>query len=239
MYYFSMFFGLPFFLSVALSVLTIGLLGIAIERIVFRPVYEGPPLVDALISLGLLIFLENLALHLWGSDTRNVKTTYTEVTLSFFSVLFTLQRLIAFVASLILIMALYFFLNSTRMGKAIVATSQNRIGASLVGIDLSRVYMLTFAISSGLAGAGAALLCPIFYVFPTMGDMPLIKAFVVVVLGGMGNVQGAVAGGFLIGVIESLGGAYISSDYKDAFPFMILIGVLLTRSQGIFGRSVK
>jgi len=239
MYFFSMFFGLPFFLSVALSMLTIGLLGIVIDRVVFKQVYGGPHLLDILISLGLLIFLENLALILWGSETLAVKAPYNDIVLSLFSASFTLQRLIVLVASLILIAALYLFLNHSKMGKAIVATSQNSRGASLVGIDLTKVYMLTFAISSALAAAGGALLSPLFYVFPTMGSMPLIKAFVVVVLGGMGNVQGAVVGGFIVGIVESLGGGYISSDYKNAFPFIILIGVLLIRPQGIFGRRTN
>ena len=130
-------------------------------------------------------------------------------------------------------------MNSTRFGKAIVATSQNPRGAALVGVDLSQVYMATMAISSGLAAAAGALLAPIFYVFPTMGSTPLLKAFVIVVLGGMGNVQGAVVGGFLVGIAESLGGAYISSAYKNVFAFIILIGVLLIRPQGLFGRSEK
>jgi len=237
MYFYAMFFGLPFFLSVALCMLTVGLFGIVIDRIIFRPVYGGPHLLDILISLGLLIFLENGAFLLWGSETLSLKAPYTDVIISIFSASFTVQRLIVLLASLIVIAALYVFLNHTKMGKAIVATAQNPRGASLVGIDLTRVYMMTFAISSALAAAAGALLAPLFYVYPTMGNMPLVKAFVVVVLGGMGNVQGAVVGGFIVGVVESLGGAYISSDYKNAFPFIILIGVLLTRPQGIFGRS--
>lgn len=238
-YFFSMAFGVPFFLAVALSILAVGVAGIAMERIVFKPVYGGPVLNDLLISLGLAVFLENGALLLWGSTSLSVKTPYTDVIIRIFSASVTLQRIIVLVASIVLIGALYGFLNSTRFGKAIVATSQNPRGAALVGVDLSRVYMATMAISSGLAAAAGALLAPIFYVFPTMGSTPLLKAFVIVVLGGMGNVQGAVVGGFLVGVAESLGGAYISSAYKNVFAFIILIGVLLIRPQGLFGRSEK
>jgi branched-chain amino acid transport system permease protein len=238
-YFFSMAFGVPFFLAVALSILAVGLAGIAMERIVFKPVYGGPILNDLLISLGLAVFLENGALLLWGSTSLSVKTPYTDVIIRIFSASVTLQRIIVLVASIVLIGALYGFLNSTRFGKAIVATSQNPRGAALVGVDLSRVYMATMAISSGLAAAAGALLAPIFYVFPTMGSTPLLKAFVIVVLGGMGNVQGAVVGGFLVGIAESLGGAYISSAYKNVFAFIILIGVLLIRPQGLFGRSEK
>jgi branched-chain amino acid transport system permease protein len=237
MYFFSMAFGLPFSLSVFLSILTIGLLGIAIERIVFRPVYKGPILSDLIISLGLLIFLENGAQLLWGKETLGVKTPYTEIIIPIFSASCTLQRIIVFLVSILLIGALYLFLNFTKTGKAIVATSQNPRGASLVGIDIPKIYILTFAISSAFAAAAGALLAPIFYVYPTMGGMPLLKAFVVVVLGGMGNVQGAAVGGFLVGVAESLGGAYISSDYKNAFAFIILISMLLIRPQGLFGKK--
>lgn len=239
MYFFSMYCGIPFFLSVASSMLAIGILGVVIDRVVFRTLYGGPHLLDILMSLGLLIFLENAALLLWGSQTLSVNGPYNDIIIPLFSASFTAQRLIVFVSSLFLIACLYFYLNHTRMGKAIVATSQNSRGASLVGIDLTKVYMLTFAISAALAAAGGALLSPLFYVFPTMGSTPLIKAFVVVVLGGMGNVQGAVVGGLVVGIVESLGGAYISSAYKNAFPFIILIGVLLIRPQGIFGRSMK
>jgi branched-chain amino acid transport system permease protein len=238
-YFFSMAFGVPFFLAVALSILAVGVAGIVMERIVFKPVYGGPVLNDLLISLGLAVFLENGALFLWGSTSLSVKTPYTDVIIRIFSASVTLQRIIVLVASIVLIGALYGFLNSTRFGKAIVATSQNPRGAALVGVDLSQVYMATMAISSGLAAAAGALLAPIFYVFPTMGSTPLLKAFVIVVLGGMGNVQGAVVGGFLVGIAESLGGAYISSAYKNVFAFIILIGVLLIRPQGLFGRSEK
>jgi branched-chain amino acid transport system permease protein len=238
-YFFSMAFGVPFFLAVALSILAVGVAGIAMERIVFKPVYGGPVLNDLLISLGLAVFLENGALLLWGSTSLSVKTPYTDVIIRIFSASVTLQRIIVLVASIVLIGALYGFLNSTRFGKAIVATSQNPRGAALVGVDLSQVYMATMTISSGLAAAAGALLAPIFYVFPTMGSTPLLKAFVIVVLGGMGNVQGAVVGGFLVGIAESLGGAYISSAYKNVFAFIILIGVLLIRPQGLFGRSEK
>lgn len=237
MYFFCVYLGLPFFLSVALCMVTIGLFGILLERVVFKPVIGGPHLLDVLMSLGLLIFLENMALLLFGARTLGVNVPYYETVVSFASISLTLQRLIVLISSCLLISALYCFLNLTRTGKSIVATSQNPRGAALVGIDLSRVYMLTFGISSALAAAGGALLAPIFYVYPTMGNMPLIKAFVVVVLGGMGSVPGAVVGGFIVGVVESLGGAYISSAYKNAFPFIIFVVVLLTMSKGIFGRS--
>lgn len=237
MYFFSMKAGAPFFVSVGLCMITIGLLGVFFDRFIFRTVYGGPHLRDILISLGLLIFLENMALLLWGSETLSIKGPYTETIIRVLGASLTVQRIVVLIASLVLISALYVFLNYTKTGKAIVAVSQSPRGASLVGIDLSVVYMVTFGISSALAAAAGALLAPLFYVYPTMGSMPLIKAFVVVVLGGMGNVQGAVVGGFIVGIVESLGGGYISSDYKNAFPFLILIAVLLMRPEGIFGRS--
>jgi branched-chain amino acid transport system permease protein len=239
MYLLSMLSGLPFFLAIAGSMIAVGVLGIAMERIVFRPVYEAPHLNSLLVSLGLLIFLENVVLVLCGPKTLSVKGPYTEVILSLFSISVTLQRVVILAASIVLISAFYIFLNFTLTGKSMMATAQNPRGASLVGISPSKVYVTTFAISSTLAAAGGALLSPIFYVYPTMGNTPLIKAFVVVVLGGMGNVHGAVIGGFIVGIAESLGAAYISSDYKSAYSLIILIVVLLTRSQGLFGKSVK
>ena len=239
MYLLTMLLNLPFFLAIAGSMVTVGVLGIIMERIVFRPVYEAPHLNSLLVSLGLLIFLENAVLVLCGPKSLSVKGPYTDVIISFFSVCVTLQRVIIFAASIVIISAFYLFLNFTLTGKSMMATAQNPRGASLVGISLPKVYVTTFAISSVLAAAGGALLAPIFYVYPTMGNTPLIKAFVVVVLGGMGNVQGAVIGGFIVGIVESLGAAYISSDYKSAFSLILLIVVLLTRSQGLFSKSVK
>lgn len=239
MFLFAMVLKAPFFLAVALSIVGVGIVAVAIERTVFRPVYAAPHLNSLLVSLGLLIFMENAVQLVAGPDSLMVKGPYTDTILSIFSFSVTLQRLMIFVVSILIIMSFYLFINFTLFGKAMMATAQNARGACLVGISPKKIYMVTFAISSALAAAGGALLAPIFYVYPTMGNMPLIKAFVVVVLGGMGNVQGAIVGGFIVGIAESLGGAYISSDYKNAFPLLILIAVLLTRSQGLFGKSVK
>jgi branched-chain amino acid transport system permease protein len=236
-YFFGMYLRLPFFVSVALSMVAVGLFGVLVERLVFRRIYQGPALNDILVSLGLLIFLQSGAEVLFGSQTLKVKTAYTESIVHLSSAICTVQRIIVLAASLILIGALHVFLKHSKVGRAVVATAQNPRGASLVGIDIPSVYMLTFAISCALAAAAGALLSPVFYVYPTMGDMPLLIAFVVVVFGGLGNVQGAVVGGFLIGIAESLGGAYISSDYKNAFAFIILIATLLVRPQGLFGRK--
>jgi branched-chain amino acid transport system permease protein len=236
-YFFCMYLGLPYFVGVVLSMVSVGLFGIILERVVFKQVYNAPHMNDMLVSLGLLIVLEGLSLVFFGSETLKVNTPYTSVIINVFSSIATLQRIIVLVASLLLIQALYLFLKYTKTGRSIVATAQNPRGASLVGIDIPRVYMLTFAISSALAAAAGALLSPVFYVYPTMGAMPLLIAFVVVVFGGMGSVQGAVVGGFAIGILESLGGAYISSDYKNCFPFIILIATLLIRPQGLFGNK--
>ncbi|MCB2192375.1 MAG: branched-chain amino acid ABC transporter permease [Deltaproteobacteria bacterium] len=231
--------GLPFFVSVAVSIVGVGLMGVLMDRLVFRSVYKGPELNTLLISLGMMMFLENGALLLWGSQTLTVAAPYGDTVFKVLGASMTLQRLVVLIASFVLIGGLYLFLNTTRQGKAVLATAQNPTGASLVGIHIPHIYMLTFGIGSALAGAGGALLAPLFYVFPTMGSMPLLKSFVVVVLGGMGNVQGAVVGGFLVGIAESLGGAYLSSDYKNAFAFIILIAVLVIRPQGLFGRSTS
>ena len=239
MYLASQVLGLPFFLAVAVAIVSVGVMGVLMERLVFRSVYKGPELNTLLISLGMMMFLENGALLLWGSQTLPVASPYGDTVYKVLGASVTLQRLMVLVASMVLIGLLYLFLNHTRQGKAVRATAQHPVGASLVGIHIPHVYMLTFGIGSALAGAGGALLAPLFYVFPTMGSMPLLKSFVVVVLGGMGNVQGAVVGGFLVGVAESLGGAYLSSDYKNAFAFIILIAVLVIRPQGLFGRSTS
>jgi len=138
-----------------------------------------------------------------------------------------------------LIFLLYLMIMKTRMGKAMRATAQDPEVAALLGIDINRIAEMTFIIGGALAGAAGALIGPIFLIYPAMGLMACLKAFVVVILGGLGNVVGAVAAGFALGVIESLGAGFISSAYKDFFAFLVLILVLWARPEGILGKTAK
>ena len=159
--------------------------------------------------------------------------------MSFLGVSLTLQRLLVLLISIVLIIALYLMIKKTRIGKAMRATAQDREVAALLGIDINRIAEVTFMVGGALAAAAGALIGPIFLLYPAMGLMACLKAFVVVILGGMGNVMGAVVAGFALGVIESLGAGFISSAYKDFFAFLVLILVLWARPEGILGKTAK
>ncbi len=189
-----------------------------------------------LVSIALAILLQNLAMIFWGSDPKVVKTTMSEEVIHIWRVSLTVQRLLVIVVGSVLVFGLHLFIEKTKIGKAMRAVAQDKDAAALMGIGIDRVYTVTFAIGSALAAAAGALIAPIFQIFPTMGFVPFIKAFTVVILGGLGNVIGAIYAGLILGIAESLGAAYISTAYKDSFAFVILILVLLFRPSGLMGR---
>jgi branched-chain amino acid transport system permease protein len=145
-------------------------------------------------------------------------------------------RIFAGVTAIALILGSHLFIQRTRLGKAMRATFQDGEMARLVGVDVDRVYAATFSFGAALAGASGVLLGSVFWVYPAMGDQAAMKSFAVVIMGGLGDFLGAIVGGLLLGVAESLGAAYISSGYKDAIGFVVIIVLLLFRPQGLFGR---
>jgi branched-chain amino acid transport system permease protein len=149
------------------------------------------------------------------------------------------QRLLIIVAAFALMLGLHLFLRKTTTGATIIAMAQNRDGAALVGIDANRVAMMTFGISGVLAAVAATLYAPINLVYPAMGNLVITKAFVIIVLGGMGSVPGAILGGLIIGFAESFGAFYISTDYKDIIAFVLLVIVLSVRPQGLFTTGAR
>jgi branched-chain amino acid transport system permease protein len=214
----------------------VGMIGFFVERFLFRPLLTRWTDIDIImLSIGLFIFLENGAQVVFGAAPKMIVDPFQTkgINLVFFSTSWI--RLFCFFFSVVTIFLLQIFLTKTRMGVAIRATSQNRNAALLMGINISFIYSITFVVGSALAGLGGVLYGTIFAVFPTMGAMPTLKAFAITVLGGMGNIRGAIFGGFILGVAETLGGNYISMQYKNAIGFIIIILVLLIIPQGLFG----
>jgi branched-chain amino acid transport system permease protein len=184
-------------------------------------------------AIGIMLFLEAGAQALFGADFHRMPTPYGQV-VEVFGLTAPLQRLLIIAGAFGLMVLLHLFLNHTVLGSTIVAMAQNRDGAALVGIDATRVTLLVFAISGALAAIAAVLYAPINLVYPSMGNLVITKAFVIIILGGMGSFPGAIVGGLIIGMAESFGGFYFSTDYKDIIAFVLLVVILSFRPQGLF-----
>lgn len=208
------------------------------ERLVFHPLRHASGLHPMIAAIGLLLFLEAGAQALWGADFLRMPTPFDGV-IEIAGVTAPVQRLMIIAGAFALMAVLQLFLTRTVAGSTIVAMAQNRDGASLVGIDANRVAMLTFAISGMLAAVAATLYAPINLVYPAMGHLVITKAFVIIILGGMGSVPGAIVGGLIIGFAESFGSFYISTDYKDIISFVLLVVILSLRPQGLFTNGAR
>ncbi len=227
-----------YWVSLVLAMIIMGLVGVGVERFVYKPLRSAPHINSFIAAIGLLLMLESLSLILWGADFRRFPGAYDRP-IQIFGAAVTLQRLLVIIAAAVMILLLQLFIKRTWMGAMIEAVAQNPEGAQLVGISIDRVSSLTFGIGTALAAAAATLIAPIFLVYPTMGSIPNLKAFVVIIIGGMGSIPGAVIGGFMLGLIEALGGGYISTDYKDIFAFGALVTFLTFRPLGLFGKGVR
>jgi len=223
------------FVSIVLWVPVMFLAGMLIYRFLLKPIIPGGELNTLLYTAGLSLLIANVALFAWTGDYRTIKLRYALAPLRPFGIAVPIPLAIAFLLAIVITVCLYLFLARTDPGRAIRATSQNPEAAALMGIDVDRISMLTFGLGSALAGAAGVLLAPSLYLYPTVGELLVAKCFVIVVLGGLGSVSGAIAGGILLGLVESLGAVYVSVAYKDTIGFVIFLLVLLLRPSGLFG----
>jgi branched-chain amino acid transport system permease protein len=229
--------GYPYVVAVAAAMAVVALLGAAMEWVVFRPL-EGKSAVHAMIAaLGVLFFLEGTADVIWGPDFRQVPTPLDGV-VSFAGVNITEQRILVVIAAVAAMVGLYWLLKRTLVGMSIEAMAQDREGALLVGIDTRRVALLTFAISGVLAAVAGSLIAPLVLVFPTMGAVIVLKAFVIVILGGMGSVPGAIIGGYLLALAETMAGTYVAFAFSELIAFALLVLVLVVKPTGLFAKGV-
>ncbi len=183
------------------------------------------------LTVALMMFLQNVAMMVFSADHKTVKTAYAMKGINFFGSLLTVPKMVSFVMVLVVAVGLWLFLTRTDMGKALRATSQNSMGASLVGINISRMYVTAFGIGTALAGIAGTLLVPFFYVFPHIGDTFTTRAFVVVVLGGLGSIPGAFIGGLVLGLLETGGGFIVGPAFKESLVFIVFIIILVVRSR--------
>jgi len=231
--------GLDYFAALALTTVGSAAAGLLAERLTVRPL-KGRHMFTVVVStLGLSIFLQNGALLLWGPDPREIELAWGGHPVVLGGVVITVLRLAVLAMGAALIIALTWFIRRTRWGMAMRAVAGNRDAAALMGVPVDRVYAITFAVGTGIAGVAGGLLGAMFTIEPTMGEWAVVKAFCVVIMGGMGNVPGAVLGGIMLGVAESLGAGFLpgGASYKDGIGYVILIVVLLYSPQGLFGRG--
>ncbi|QQK80539.1 branched-chain amino acid ABC transporter permease [Salicibibacter cibi] len=229
--------GMPYFVAMFIAILVVGGIAVLMERLVFNQLRDSPPIHDKIAAIGLLLFLETLIRVIWGSDYRSMTTPFSDDIISFLGITVTTQRILIVVAAVLAMIALQLFLKKTMVGASIIAMSQNREGAFLQGINANRVAMLTFFISGSLAAIAAAINAPINLVFPDMGHLVILKAFVIVIIGGMGSVPGAIIGGYILGFSESLGATFISAEYSDIIAFVLLVIILTVKPQGLFAKG--
>ena len=223
------------FVSAVLWVPLLFLAGMLAYRFLVAPIVPGGELNTLLYTAGLSLLVANLALLFWTGDYRTLNLPYAVQPLRPLGISVPVPLFVAFVLASLLTLGLYLFLARTDLGRAVRATSQDREAAALMGIDVDRIATLTFGLGTALAGAAGVLLVPSLYLYPTVGEILVVKCFVIVVLGGLGSIPGAIAGGVLLGLVESLGAVYVSVAYKDTIGFVIFLLVLLFRPQGLFG----
>jgi len=229
---------LTLILTFLLSIIFCSSYGFTIEKIAYRPLRNAPRLSPLISAIGVSIFLQNYVMLTQGATDKVFPTLFENSGIEFLSVRMTYLQIFIILISAILMFSLRFFVRKTKMGKAMQAVAQDKIMASLVGINIDTVISTTFIIGSGLA-AVAGLMVAMYYglVNYSIGYIAGIKAFTAAVLGGIGSIRGAMFGGILLGLVESFGAGYISSEYKDAYAFAILIIILLVRPSGLFGKE--
>lgn len=230
--------GIDPYLALPIMVPAMFALGYMLQRGVINRASHGKDENILLVTLGLSIILENLALLFFKSDTRTIETAYTLTTVNIGPAMIALPKLVAFAGALVVSAVLLAVMRYTDLGRAIRAVAKEKQGARLMGIDVDHVYAMCFGIGLACLGAAACFLLPAYYVNPLVGSGFVLVAFTIVVLGGMGSFVGALVGGLLIGVVESIGGLYLGESLGQVGIFAIFIAVLLLRPQGLYGARV-
>ena len=240
---FSIPLSLPTIVGLPLAMIAVALFGIAVERGLLRPVYtvrmDRPEEYAIILTFGLSLFLQYGALTAVGPYEMTPGSFWEGSKHIFGDLYLAGDRLFAAGLSVVLIGVTLYFIYGTWTGRALMATAQNRVGSTIVGINTVRMNVIAMILAGLLAGAAGAAMAPIFLVYPDVGQIPVIKAFVIIVLGGMGSIPGAVIAAVILGIVESLGSIYVSVAYRDVFAFLVLIGFLLFRPHGLFGQKER
>ena len=234
--------GMPPVVGVLLSVVACTVLGVLIERIAYKPLRKASKLAVLITAIGVSYFLQNVALLIYGANTKSFTSVVTIPALKLMDdkLVISGETIVTVVACLIIMAGLMTFMKYSKSGRAMLAVSEDSGAAQLMGVNVNATIALTFAIGSALAAIAGVLMCSSYPALtPYTGSMPGIKAFVAAVFGGIGSIPGAMVGGILLGVIEIFGKAYISSQVADAICFAVLIVVLLVKPTGLFGKNIQ
>lgn len=231
----------PVWLSVIIGIIVCTVLGVLVEKVAYKPLRNAPPLAVLITAIGVSYLLQNVALLIFGSAAQSFTSIVKNVApVTIGGVTISMETIISIVVSVIIMICLNLFINKTKAGKAMLAVAEDKGAAELMGINVNSTISLTFAIGSALAAVASALLCSSYpQISPYTGSMPGIKAFVAAVFGGIGSIPGAMIGGILLGIIENLSKAYISSQLSDAIVFLVLIVVLIVKPTGIMGKKIN
>ena len=231
--------GMNFYFGLLASILLGVAMGALIEVVLLRPMRGADIDTTMLIMIGAWIVMQNMELMTWGGVAKSIVTPLTTDPLTLGPISVAALRVFVFLAAALLIVGTYVLIHRTKLGKAMRATFQDRNTAALMGVNVNAINTATFAIGSGLAAAAGALLGSVFVITPTMGDLAALKAFAIVILGGLGSITGATIGGFILAFAEEMGAGYVSSGYRDAMGFLLIIVVLLFKPTGLFARSER
>lgn len=227
--------GLPFFAAMGLAMLAGALLGLLIERLAYRPVQDAPHINAFIIALGLTMMIEGLNLLVFGADQVVIQTPYRGV-FNVAGIAIAQLRVLVILTACVLIGIIAILISRTKTGKSIRAVAQNRQAAVLMGVNVSMVSLVVFAISSALGVSAGALIGALLAIAPGVGEGLAVKGFAVLILGGLGSIPGAIVGGLILGVSEAMAAGFISSAYKDVIAFLVMIVVLLFRPEGLMGK---
>jgi len=236
--------GMPFFPAFLLTLLICAVLGVVLDFVAYRPLRKAPRLAALITAIGMSIFLQNMALLIWGSQIKSyprevLPAFFSEAAINMGDVTLSWLQLFILSITLLFMIILHLTIHKTRIGMAMRAISQDKTASALMGIGVNRVISYTFAIGSAMGGM-AGILVGLYYnaIFPTMGYVAGIKAFAAAVLGGIGSVPGAMLGGGVLGIAEVMGAGYISSEYRDGISYAVMIAVILFKPSGLIGKQV-
>ena len=238
----SQYMGMPAIVSILMAMVVCTALGVVIEGLAYKPLRQAPSLAVLITAIGMSYFLQNIALLIWGTNPKSFPSmvSFGSISLLGGKLLISSETLVTILANIVIMIALTQFTGKTKIGKAMRAVSEDKGAAELMGINVNATISMTFAIGSALAAIAGVLLCSDYPTLqPTTGSMPGIKAFTAAVFGGIGSIPGAMIGGILLGVIEILGKAYVSTELGDAFVFAVLIVVLLVKPSGLLGKTMR